>query len=149
MIRPMSPSDVNTCIAMGHDMHLESYFKTMDFSPLKLTQLWQMIVAQPDAFCAFVAEKEDKIIGMFVGVCQEHWFGFDKVACDLALYVTPEERGGTTAIRLIKAYEQWARDVGASEIHIGTSTNINSERVTKLFEKMGFSHKAFYLRKRN
>ncbi len=149
MIRPMSPADVAQCIAFGKEMHDESYFKDMDFSEEKLQQLWHLITLKPDAFCAFVAEKEERIIGLFIGVCQEHWFGNDKVSCDLALFVTKEERGGTAAVRLIKAYEQWARDVGAAEIHIGTSTNVNSERITKLFEKMGFGNKAFYFRKRN
>ena len=149
MIRPMSPADVAQCIAFGKEMHEESYFKDMDFSEEKLQQLWHLIISKPDAFCAFVAEKEDRIIGLFIGVCQEHWFGNDKVSCDLALFVTKEERGGTAAVRLVKAYEQWARDVGAAEIHIGTSTNVNSERITKLFEKMGFGNKAFYFRKRN
>lgn len=149
MIRPMSPADVDRCIAFGEEMHSESYFKFLDFSEDKLQNLWRTITFQPNNFCAFVAEKDERIIGFFIGVCQEHWFGSDKVACDLALFITKEERGGTAAVRLIKAYEQWARDVGAAEIHIGTSTNVNSERVTKLFEKMGFGNKAFYFRKRN
>lgn len=148
MIRPMSPADVEFCIAMGHEMHEESYFKFLDYSDDKLRQLWQMIVFDPKKFCAFVAEKDDQIIGFFIGTCQEHWFGRDTLACDLALFITKEERGGTAAIRLIKAYEQWAHDVGAAEIHIGTSTNVNSDRVMKVFQKMGFADPAMYLRKR-
>lgn len=148
MIRPMSPADVEFCISMGHEMHEESYFHFLDYSDDKLRRLWTLIKDYPDQYCAFTAEKDDKIIGFFIGTCQEHWFGHDRVACDLALFITKEERGGSAAPRLIKAYERWAEDVGAKEIHIGTSTNVNLERVTALFKKMGYGDEAFYFRKR-
>ena len=148
MIRKMKLSDVNVVIDMGRAMHGESYFKFLDFSEAKLLALWDSINLFPNRMCGFVAEKDNKIIGIFVGAINEHWFGHDKVSCDLALYVTPEERGGSAAMRLVKAYERWAKEQGAREIHIGTATNVNPDRIRKLFSRLGYGDEAFFFRKR-
>ena len=132
-IRKMTSNDVPIVIALGHAMHEESYFKFLDFNEDKLQRLWQNIEDMPTMFCAFVAESNTEFIGFFVGMCTEHWFGHDKVACDLAVYVH-DKRGVRGAPRLIKAYEEWAWNVAnAQEVHIGTSTNVNSERVKSLY----------------
>ena len=148
-IRKMTSNDVPIVIALGHAMHEESYFKFLDFNEDKLKRLWQNIEDMPTMFCAFVAESDTEFIGFFVGMCTEHWFGLDKVACDLAVYVRTDKRGGTAAPRLIKAYEEWAWNVAnAQEVHIGTSTIVNSERVKSLYKRLGFGDEAFFFRKR-
>lgn len=148
-IRKMIPSDVPIAIALGHAMHEESYFNFLDFDESKLKRLWQNIEDMPTMFCAFVAESDGEVIGFFVGMCHEHWFGYDKVACDLAVYIRTDKRGSTAAPRLIKAYEEWAwNTANAKEVHIGTSTNVNSERVKTLYQRLGYGDEAFFLRKR-
>tara|TARA_B100000212_G_scaffold58795_2_gene39553 strand:+ start:10114 stop:10569 length:456 start_codon:yes stop_codon:yes gene_type:complete len=147
-IRKMTEEDVPTIISYGQQMHEESYFKHFNFSEKKLWQLWELIKTQP-IYCALVAENVDgKLVGFYVGVIHEHWFGTDKISCDLALYVIKEFRGSSAALRLLKAYEQWANMAGAAEIHIGTSTDINTNKNLSLFQKMGYEIGGTFLRKR-
>ena len=148
IIRWMTLDDLPIAIAMGSSMHKESWFSHFDYEDSKLQELWDITETYPHMYCKFVAEHDDKIVGMFVGMCAEHYFGHDKIASDLLLYVTPEARGGTAAVRLIKAYDKWAREAGAKEIHVGVSTGVNEERTVKLYEKLGFDSKATLLRKR-
>tara|TARA_E500000081_G_scaffold89648_1_gene90722 strand:+ start:12497 stop:12952 length:456 start_codon:yes stop_codon:yes gene_type:complete len=148
-IRKMIEEDVPTIIGYGSKMHQESYFKNFNFDEKKLYQLWVLIDTNPN-YCALVAEKSDgELVGFFVGCITEHWFGNDKVSSDLALYVDPEFRGTSAAIRLMKGYQTWAEMAGAAEIHIGTSTDINTNQNLSLFQKMGYEIGGTFLRKRS
>lgn len=147
-IREMSLGDVHHSLSLAADMHQESWFREFDFDVKKALSIWDRKVAQPDRWCLFVAEDDDKIIGVFAGCAFEHFFGNDLVATDLILYVDPSHRGGSAAPRLIKTYEQWARQIGAKDIQIGVSTGVNAERTARLFEKLGFGHRAYIFRKR-
>lgn len=148
LIRWMTIEDLSIAIAMGSSMHKESWFSEFDYADEKLQGLWDITETYPDMYCKYVAEDKGELVGMFVGMCAEHYFGYDKIASDLLLYVTPEARGGTAAPRLIKAYEKWALASGAKEIHVGVSTGVNEDRTVKLYEKLGFNSKATLLRKR-
>jgi len=147
-IREMLQGDVHPALSLAADMHQESWFRDFDFDVTKALSIWDRKVAQPDRWCLFVAEDNDKVIGVFAGFAAEHFFGNDLVSSDLILYVDPEHRGGTAAPRLIKAYQEWAKKIGAKEITIGVSTGVNSERTARLFENMGFGHRAYIFRKR-
>jgi GNAT superfamily N-acetyltransferase len=148
MIREMTKADMPTCIKLGRQMHDESFYRENDYDEEKLWALWDLHVADPLQFCMKVAEKDGDVIGLFVGYRYEHFFGYDICSSDLLLYVTPEHRGSSTAVRLIKAYEQWARDSSVTEIQIGVSTGVREERTARLFEKLGFGDRAIYYRKR-
>lgn len=147
-IREMSQGDVHKALSLAADMHQESWFRDFDFDVAKALSIWDRKVAQPDRWCLFVAEDDNKIIGVFAGAAHEHFFGTDLVSTDLILYVDPAHRGGSAAPRLIKAYEEWATKIGCKDITIGVSTGVNTERTARLFEKLGFGHRAIIFRKK-
>lgn len=147
-VREMSQGDVYRALSLAAAMHQESWFRHFDFDVNKALSIWDRKVAQPNRWCLFVAEDQDKLVGVFAGCAFEHFFGTDLVASDLILYVDPEHRGSSAAPRLIKAYEQWARGVGVKEIQLGVSTGVQPERTLRLFEKLGFGDTAYMLRKR-
>jgi len=147
-IREMTHEDVQYAASLGAAMHKESWFRDFDFDETKARSIWDFKVARPDRWCLFVAEDDNKIIGVFAGVAHEHFFGNHLVSSDLILYVDPEHRGGSAAPRLIKAYEEWAKKIGAKDITIGVSTGVQEERTAKLFEKLGFGHRAYVFRKK-
>tara|TARA_R100001460_G_scaffold74795_1_gene115919 strand:+ start:298 stop:747 length:450 start_codon:yes stop_codon:yes gene_type:complete len=148
MIRNMTEEDVDFCIELGKSMHEESYFRQFDYNFDKLKVFVTNLVNTPEQSCALVAIKEGQIIGFFLGISNEHWFGTDKMSCDLACYIIPSERGSMTATKLIKQYEKWAKEIGVKEMLIGVSTGVNSDRTASLFERLGYGDKAFSLRKR-
>jgi GNAT superfamily N-acetyltransferase len=149
LIRQMNDDDLEDLIAMGYDMHQESWFHNLNYDPHKLRLLYESIKAYPARLCAFVAEEGDKKVGMFVGGIAEFYFGNDKLASDLLLFVTKEHRGSTAAPRLIKAYIAWAKANEARSINLGISTSINVDRTAKLYEKLGFTLDGHLFRMRN
>lgn len=67
------------------------------------------VLSQPRGV-GFVYEPEPgNIRGFLLGMCVPIWFdSFDWSAIELAWWIDPEARGGSSAMRLVKTFEQWA-----------------------------------------
>ena len=144
----MTAGDIDKCIELGHAMHQESYFKHFNYNEDKLNNLLNHMISTPEQYCALVIEKDNAIIGFFLGISNEQWFGTDKMSCDLACYIIPSERGSIAGVKLIKAYEEWANTINVKEIIVGVSTGINTDRTSGLFKRLGYGDEAFSFRKR-
>jgi len=146
-LRIATEADLSALVEMGRSMHAESpRFRHLDFSAEKAARFALALISSPEGR-AVIAEKDGHIVGMFLGFVTEHYFGGDRMASDLALYVVPEERGGTAGVRLIKDFEGWARETGAVECVIGVNTGLTVERTKGLLEKMGYAMSGVTMRK--
>lgn len=87
----------------------------------------------------FVAEKNGTAIGMLVAVLAPLWYAPScNVATELAWWVEQEHRGGTAAIRLIQAYETWARNEQASMVTMSNLEVGDDNRVASMLNRMGY-----------
>lgn len=87
----------------------------------------------------FVAEKHGAVIGMLVAVLVPVWYAPScRVATELAWWVEQEHRGGTAAIRLIQAYETWARNERASMVTMSNLEVGDDNRVVSMLKRMGY-----------
>ena len=64
--------------------------------------------------------------------------GTNRIANDMAFFVTPEAQGGTTALRLIRRYESWAKSKGATHIELGVSSGVDTERTLSMYSFLGY-----------
>ena len=62
------------------------------------------------------------------------------IAVDLCLYVLPERRGSTLAVRLWKSCRDWAAAKGAVDLTHAVSTGINIDATHRFFTGMGMTH---------
>jgi len=87
-----------------------------------------------------VHEGADGIDGLFVGLYGERWFSKHKALTDLALYVTPDKRGGSIAFRLIRRVLAWAqsKQIDPRDVIMGVSTGVKPEITGRFYEAMGF-----------
>lgn len=146
-IRHMIETDVQKMIDLGRLMHMESNFRHRNFDSDKLELLGQTILTNPTTWCGLVAEHDNTVIGMYVGYMTEFWFGRDAVAQEYLLYVQQTRRGSLAAVKLIKEYEQWAWQNGATEIRPSTSTGIQRDRIRSFYEHMGYEVTGYTFRK--
>lgn len=142
MIRNAEEKDLDRLVEMGKVMHAESKYSIYSFDEEKLRNYLFTCIWHDDGI-ALVAEREDKIVGGFVGWMSEQYFGYDKVAVDLALFVDPDKRGAMAGAMLIKRFIEVSKEKGAAQIVISNSTGVDKERVGKLYEKMGMEHVGF------
>lgn len=136
MLRPATPDDIPTLVELGRVMHDESpVFRALSFSEDKLART---ILHAIDNGFAVVAEQGGQIVGGMLGIAVEHWASTDVVACDLALFVAPEHRGGSTGARLLRRYAEWAESIGAAITQFGIVTGVEPERTEELCRCLGW-----------
>lgn len=64
-----------------------------------------------------------------------------KVASDYLFYVVPKHRGSRAALRLIRAYQEWAVEADCVEVRLSSASGINTKRTERFYQLLGF---AFY-----
>lgn len=141
-IRNATLEDMPDLLRLGQEFHSEFHFSRFNYDPEKIRELVTTLIAV-DAGIMLVAEEDYEIHGAFAGALSPMWFGNDLVATDYALFLSPEHRGNFTAPQLVKEYVKQAKEKGAKQIFIGTSTGYESEKLAKFFERMGGTRRGY------
>ena len=135
MIRPAKHSDVPRLIELGTLLHATTSYSTMSFCPDKSAAfLHELINGQG---VVFVAEVRGEVVGGMAGAVTDQWFSNDLIAYDYSLFVEPSKRNGVIALRLIQAFQEWAKLKGAKQIYMGIGTGVSIEGTTRLYESQG------------
>lgn len=83
--------------------------------------------------------------GFIAGVVTEILFGLDRVATELAWWVTPSERNTKVGTDLLKAFEAWAKIIGCRFVSVNCLSDLD---LNDFYTKMGFSlYEKAYLKK--
>ena len=149
LIRDFVSGDMPQIIKLGRQMHAESSYNGLDFDDDTVMELAEQWLSNSDVYFCRVAENNEKeIFGMYVGLISSYYFGKDLVANDLLLFVVPDKRGSIAAVKLIKEFEQWAKDKGAAEVRPALSTGVKVKETKQLYEALGYEAVGFTFNKR-
>ena len=136
MIRQMTENDIPEVIELAAVMYRESInYRSLEFSPERVREIAAVVI---NTGFAMVAVKAAQIIGMMAGSLVQPVFSRDLMACDFLLYVLPQHRGGTAAIRLVNAYVRWARQGRAKMITVGVTAGIDNDAAIAFYRARGF-----------
>lgn len=139
-IRKANVADIEMILSMARDMHAESpRYRVLGFNESKVGELAFAIISNPQAGGVLVAEKENKLVGMFAFHIGQHFFSDDRFASDIVMYIKPEHRSSSIFPRLVTAFEVWADEHGVKEKLLGVSAGIDSERVVAVLDRMGYT----------
>ncbi len=122
---------------LAKKMHAEGAFRGLDYDVRKVLAIGQQILNNPDYF-GVLCEHDGEIIGLMVCYVTEFYFGTDKIAQDMVLYIDKTRRGGVGGLRMIERYVEWAVEKDVKEIQLGQTVGINAEAVAKLYAHAGF-----------
>jgi len=148
-VRPLTIEDMPEVTLLGYEMHQESpNYQNLGYSPQKCLKLLDTIKENPNEFCGFVAESESRIVGIFLGAMCEMYFSEDLVASDILIYVIPEKRGSFALFRLVRAFEDWADNLGAVEKTLAVSSGVHPEKTLSAFLRLGYTPSAHQVSKR-
>lgn len=97
-------------------------------------------VTHPDTFGGFLYLEEDGTATGFIGgYVSPVWSNPEAlIAYDFGFYTQPHKRGSMAGLRLLRAYEKWAKQVGVSVINIEVRADIDNEAAIKFLEGVGF-----------
>ncbi len=123
---------------------IEEYWKEQTvfdepFNKLHCLDFLQTFVEDGD-YLGYV-EKEGELLGIVLATKAPVFWNYQSMIVDnLLTYVPKKNRGTWVGIKLIKGMIDWAKSVNATKITISTTSGINSERTSKLYEKLGFKN---------
>ena len=140
-IRPADVQDAIPLAELGKVLHQTSAFAGMTLDLDKsASYLISLILNTSGDYFVWVAENDaGEVVGGMAGYCVPSWFGPDKLASDISLFIKPEARGGMAAVRLIKKFIEWAKERGAKQIRPGVSTGEIGSAAEGLYSKLGLS----------
>jgi len=139
IVRRASMLDMEALTRMGKQfLAYAPQGKHFDFNESELVEGWTRLLSSPQVV-VFVGDRDGTAHAMLVGVIGSMWFA-PKVlmASELAWWVEPEVRGSPIAIRLIRAYEQWAKESGAKFIAMASLSLDTGPDVGRLLKKLGY-----------
>lgn len=86
-----------------------------------------------------VAESVDgSLIGMLAGMICPMWCAPEsRVATELAWWMSPGNRHGMTAVRMVKDFEEWANQNGATHFVMSSIPSFGP-RSSQLIERLGY-----------
>ena len=136
---PYAPEHSAAAMRLARKMHEEATaLRSLPFDEAKLTKLFNTSISAPAAVYFVLSLQAGVAFGLLLGLLYQPYYSSALVAGDLAVYVEPEHRGGSTVVRLIKDFEKWGQSHGAARITLGQSTGVFMERTTQLYERLGY-----------
>jgi GNAT superfamily N-acetyltransferase len=140
-IRFAAFNDVPHLVEGGKKMHALTRFKNQPYLDERVTKAFNDLIAQGEGkYVFFVAENADKqIVGALIGVLEQQIFSDLLTASVMHFDVLPEARMGGWGVRLLKAFEQWAKNRNVFEIAMGVNSGVHAESVGVFLKKMGYA----------
>jgi GNAT superfamily N-acetyltransferase len=86
----------------------------------------------------YLAYKDDICIGFIGALIGPFFFSDYERATDLGFYILPEHRGGRAAFMLLRALENWVKQMGVSELYMGHSVGGKIEEMKKFYIHNGY-----------
>jgi GNAT superfamily N-acetyltransferase len=121
-------------ILMMVKMFLRETDYPFKFDLNKTQENFEAVLSNPNA-TIFVADVDGELVGCLVCVVSQPLFSSDVVANELAWYISPDQRNGKAAFKLLKVYEDWAKDMGATSV---VMSDTSTKDLTKLFSRKGY-----------
>lgn len=87
---------------------------------------------------SFGAYKNDRPVGLMLGIIMPDLFSKTSQALECAWQVIPEYRRTGVGVKLLKMFEQAAKDAGCARVVFGASTEWEHESMVRLYRRLGY-----------
>lgn len=147
-IREMRTADDVAALATMGRIHRDECASHLSFSHDIVMQNGNRVASDLERYYVniWIAWNGDVPIGYAVGNNSPFFYSTDTAASLNLLYVLPAYRKGWAAVRLVKAFEEWARLNGAVRMTVGVERTDKDEakRIRAVFPKMGYDWAGSY-----
>ncbi len=150
IIRRARVEDMYSILALGRAMHDESVFRHLPFEAEHVRTVVMNCITRDDHF-GMIAEDDGELVAMMGGYLTYFISCKQRLAQDLSLFVRSDRRGTVAAVKLIKAFLDWAKKNGAVETVCGVTAPPpeQRERVFELYKRLGFEEAGRLFRMRS
>jgi GNAT superfamily N-acetyltransferase len=138
MVREAAIKDLDQLIEMG--MSFIAYSGYSEYADPDPDVLKDVLCNLMKGGKVFVAEYKGEIIGGIAGLTSPLWFSPQVLfAVEIAWWVREDHRGGTAGIKLLRAFEGWAKSIGCKAVCLSDLIINNTSPAGALFGKLGYS----------
>lgn len=136
-IRLMTKNDFPRVVPLLEDfVTFSSYDLPFDVSHVEST--FNSLADSEDALLLVLVDTDDDdVCGIFGAVVNVHLYSPVKVASELVWWVKPEVRGRKESLKMLRAFEYWARNVKAADFVSMSSLSVN-QSVSKIYQRYGY-----------
>ena len=136
-IRLATVEDAAVLTAMGRDFLQYSEYRNLQVTDEEMQAGIAGVIANE---MSFVAEIDGQIVGFILGIIGPMWFVQRvRIAVELAWWVDPAYRITTAGVRLLKAFESHATNMGVQYIAMSDLVVQGDTPVARLLGRMGYS----------
>lgn len=134
--------DKDALIALALENQREILHNNISINPLRVEQaLKGLFELNQGTHVLFVAETTDGQLAGGLLACVERYYYSDELQAQLIQwYLRKSFRGTSIAPRLVKAFVEWAKSRGASEVFMGISSGVDVQLTHRMMRRLGFSH---------
>lgn len=138
-IRPATHDDLDALLAMGEKFFSFSRFAQFAIFDRDTARASITALIDAEVGVCLVAVIDGEVIGGIVGALSPLWFAPTCLsATEFAWWVSEEHRGGMAGVKLLRSFEQWAKDKGAAMVSL-SDLIINGETPAgRLLENLGY-----------
>ena len=133
MIRPAVANDVPALVRMAGDFIVAAQ-PGVPVDPDYLAGSFRAMIAGSDRL-VLVLDRDGAACGVLCAAATRSVWASMAVAVELGLWIDPGARGGLSALRLIRAYKSWAKDMGCARASIGA---LADSPLVRLYARAGF-----------
>jgi GNAT superfamily N-acetyltransferase len=136
-VAPLAEGDELIVAALARAMHSESPIYSQWAFEREVLMDWIKLCRDNEDWLCLIAWDNGVPIGFLAVGAVPMLFNRARTVDDLALFVVPERRGSTAALRLLRIMEPWARQ-RAVAIRMGVTTGTNQRQAIKFLERLGY-----------
>lgn len=131
--------DATQLLELGRLAWMESpRYQHLSYEPERALEFTEALLRNEWAIVLVVVDGE-QIVGVLAGIVAPYFFAQQLYASDVFFYVRSDYRGGGAAVALLAEWEHLLKTDGrVTESVLGISSEIDSERTRKFYEKLGY-----------
>jgi GNAT superfamily N-acetyltransferase len=135
-------ADIPELVEGGRRMHALTRLRHFDYNAARVAKAFEGLITQgQNKYVFMVAEgAEKRVVGALIGVLEQHIFSEQLTASIIHFDVLPEVRMGGYGVRLLKAFEGWAKNRAVVEVNFGiNSGEIFEENSGAFVQRLGYT----------
>lgn len=102
----------------------------------KLSEEFDKMVENSGCFL-LVREENNNIVGILCASFMQPLFSTEVIAIEYAWFIDEEYRGSVQSIKMVRKYEQWAKENGASFVMMADIQGMGD--LSGLYERLGYT----------
>lgn len=150
VVEMIIPQHIDDVLEISKDHHKEGY-PHLEYSEEKLRWIFGRVMRDldRDLYNQFLCYKGHQLIGYAYASISEFMFNTQRFANLEMIYIIPEYRGSRAFLKLVKAYEEWARLRGCVEFWSGVALDdrIRADKISNTLEKIGYKRFGYVQKK--